>query len=220
MDGNRKYAVKKKLFPKFKGHIEGKKTLERLLNYWAKLKEPRYLTIYTFSLFNLKNRNPLEKKFIYKLLEIGFNQLLKRKDVYENNIHISFIGKKEGCPKSLQNSMKIVEEKTKTHKNKFLTFAICYDGQEEILQAFNKMIEEKVKKANLRTIKKHIYTKNLPAVDLMIRTGGEKRISGFLLWDISYAELIFRKQTWPEYTPKMFENDLKEFRRRERKFGK
>lgn len=220
MDGNRKYAEKKKLFPKFKGHIEGKKSLERLLEYWIKLKEPKYLTLYTFSLFNLKNRSFIEKKLLFKLLKIGFKQLLKRKDIYQNKIRIYFIGKKRECPKYLQNLMNQIEQKTKQHKNKFLTFAICYDGQEEILQAFNKMIKEKIKGINEKIIKKYLYTKELPPLDLLIRTGGEKRISGFLLWDISYAELIFRKQTWPEYTPKMFENDLREFKRRKRRFGK
>ncbi len=220
MDGNRKYAEKKGLFPKIKGHIEGKKSLERLLKHWVKMEEPKYLTLYTFSLYNLKNRSSIEKKLIFKLLEMGFKQLLKRKDIYQNKIRIYFIGKKEKCPKSLQNLMSKIEEKTKYHKNKFLTFAICYDGQEEILKAFNKMIKEKVKKVDEKIIKKYLYTKELPPVDLMIRTGDEKRFSGFLLWDISYAELIFRKQTWPEYTPKMFENDLKEFKRRKRRFGK
>ncbi|MCD6547266.1 MAG: di-trans,poly-cis-decaprenylcistransferase [Nanoarchaeota archaeon] len=220
MDGNRRFAQKEKLFPRFKGHLYGKLALERLLKHWVKMGKPKYLTLYAFSLNNLKKRSTIEKRFIFKLLEIGFKELLNSQDIFKNKVKILFVGKKEKCPKSLQNLMKDIEQKTKNHKNKFLTFCVCYDGQEEIVNSFNNMIKKGVKKADLKTIKKYLYTKDLPQVDLMIRTGDEKRISGFLLWDISYAELIFRKETWPEYTPKMFEDDLKEYEKRKRRFGK
>ena len=220
MDGNRRYAEKKNIFPKFKGHLYGKKNLEKFLKCWTKLKEPIHLSLFVLSLYNLKNRNFVEKTFLFKLIENGFRELLETKEVFDNNVNISFVGNKRSCPKNLRALMDKIEKATKSHKNKFLTFAICYDGQEEIVDAFNKMIKEKIKKASGKTIKDHLYTKNIPPVDLMIRTGGERRISGFLLWDVSYAELIFRKETWPEYTLKMFKNDLKEFAKRKRKFGK
>jgi tritrans,polycis-undecaprenyl-diphosphate synthase [geranylgeranyl-diphosphate specific] len=220
LDGNRRYAEKKKLFPRFLGHKEGEKTLKRLLLYWFKMKGPKHLSLYVFSLYNLKNRNPIEKHFIFKLFEKGFEELLLTKEIHKQKIHVSFIGKKEACPKSFRELMEKIEDKTKDYKNKFLNFCVCYDGQEEITNAFNNMLKNNIKKADEKTIKKCLYTREIPVVDLVIRTGGEKRLSGFLLWDTSYAEMIFKEETWPEYTPDMFEEDLEEFRRRKRRFGK
>ena len=218
MDGNRKYADKKKLFPRFKGHLQGKKNLEKFLLDWTKSKEPKYLTLYTFSLYNLK-RNIIEKKFIFHLLEKGFKELLDTKEIFENKIKVSFVGKKEKCPIKLRKLMEKIEKQTEKHNNKFLNFCICYDGHEEIANAFNEMIG-KIKKTDEKTIKKYLYTKNLPPADLIIRTGGEKRLSGFMLWDVSYAEIVFKEETWPEYSYKIFKQDLKEFRKRKRRFGR
>ncbi|MCD6576171.1 MAG: di-trans,poly-cis-decaprenylcistransferase [Nanoarchaeota archaeon] len=220
MDGNRRYAKMKKLFPRFRGHLEGKKALETLLKAWIKMKEPKYLTLYAFSLYNFKNRSSLEKKFIFALLKKGFMELLKYEDVFKREVRINFIGDTTKCPKSLLNVIDEVIEKTKNHKKKFLTFAICYDGQQEIVDAVNEILTSKGKKVTVNNFKKYLYTRELPPVDLIVRTGGEKRLSGFLLWDTSYAELIFREETWPEYNVTMLKQDISEFRRRKRRFGK
>ena len=220
MDGNRRYAEKKNLFPKFMGHVAGKKALEKLLLNWIKMKEPKYLTLFAFSVFNLKKRNPIEKAFIFKLLEHGFRELLSTKEIFTEKIRISFIGRKQDCPKSLAKLMEQIEDKTKKHSKKFLNFCICYDGQEEIANAFNTMLSKKLKKADEKTIKKNLYTRNLPPVDLLVRTGGEKRLSGFLLWDASYAEIIFRDENWPEYNIALLKQDMTEFKNRKRRFGK
>jgi len=220
MDGNRRYAKKRGIAPNFRGHLYGKKSLERFLKYWIKMEEPKYISLFAFSLYNLKNRNFVERAFLFKLIEGGFRELLETEEIFDDKIRISFLGNRRNCPKSLKGLMKKIENATKSHNGKFLNFCVCYDGQEEIVNSFNSMMKNGMTKADDAVIKKYLYTKNLPPVDLMIRTGGEKRISGFLLWDISYAELIFREKTWPEYTPKMFENDLKEFGKRKRKFGK
>lgn len=220
MDGNRTYAKKKKLFPNFMGHFAGKKNLEKLLLEWAKMKEPKHLTLYAFSLYNLKKRNPIERAFIFKLLEQGFKELLDTKEIFTKKIRVSFIGKKQDCPRNMISVMEKVEAATKNHNKKFLNFCICYDGQEEISNAFNQMAVDKIKKADEKTIKKYLYTKNIPSVDLLVRTGGEKRLSGFLLWDISYAEIIFRNETWPEYSIELLQEDIKEFKHRKRRFGK
>ncbi len=220
MDGNRRYATKKKLFPKFKGHLEGKKALENLLIKWAKLDEPYYLTLYAFSLHNLKKRNLLERKFIYKLLEMGFKEMVDFELIYRDKIRVNFIGDLNSCPKGLRKIMNEISERTKRHNGKVLNFAVCYDGHEEIVSAVNNILSSNIKKASEKTIKHNIYTKNLPPLDLIIRTGGEKRLSGFMLWDSSYAELIFRDELWPEYNYKMFRADLDEFKKRKRRFGK
>lgn len=215
-DGNRKYAEKKNIFSKFRGHLTGKRALKKLLLYWAEKEEPKYLTVYAFSLYNLENRSKMEKKFIFKLMEKGSKQLLETKKIFENKIKVLFLGDKEKCPESTRKAMEKVEEKTEKHSGKTLSLCVCYDGQQEIVDAFNKIDG----KATKEKIKNKLHTKDLPPLDLMIRTGGEKRISGFLLWDISYSEMIFRRELWPEYTPEMFEEDLKEFENRKRRFGK
>lgn len=221
LDGNRRYAEKNRIFPRFIGHMYGKKALEKLLIWWAKkTKEPKYLTLYVFSLHNMQKRSRIERHFILKLIESGFKELLDTKEVFKNKVHISFIGNKKQCPKSLVNIMEEVEAKTNKFKNKYLTFCICYDGQEEITNAFNEIAAKGAKQIDKVLLKKHLYTRNLPQLDLLIRTGGEKRLSGFLLWDASYAELIFHNETWPEYDMEMFENDIAEFKQRNRRFGK
>ena len=215
MDGNRKYALKHNLLPIFKGHEPGKKTLEKLLVHWARKSKVEYLTLYTLSLDNFHKRGTIERNFILKLLQRGFDNLAEHEVVHEQKINIKIIGERKILPKYLKDSIKNLENKTKDYKNKFLTLCVAYDGQQEIINAC-----KKTKSATIRTFKKYLQTKDVPSLDLLIRTGGEKRISGFLLWDVSYAELIFRKQLWPEYTPQMFEADLKEFKRRKRRFGK
>ena len=220
LDGNRKYAREKKLFPAYKGHIKGKEALENLLYYWVKQKEPKHLTLYAFSLYNLENRSKIEKTFIFHLLEKGFKKILETEEVFKNKIKILFLGKKEKCSKKLQKLMKEIEEKTKNHDKKTLSFCVCYDGQEELVEALKKIKDKKIKNITKETIKNNIYSNELPSVDLVIRTGGEKRISGFLLWDLSYSEIIFKKKRWPEYTINDFKKDIKEYKNRKRRFGK
>lgn len=217
LDGNRRYAKKRKI-PPFLGHLYGKKNLEVFLKSWIRMKEPKYLTLYVFSLKNLEKRSKLEKNFIFKILEDGFKELLHEKDIYKFNVNVSFIGKLEKCKKSMIKVMNEVVKKTKKHKRKFLTFCVCYDGQDDIVNAVKLILKNKVN-VTKRTIKKYLYTKNLPPLDLIIRTGGEKRLSGFLTWDSTYSELIFKKVMWPEYKIKMFIKDLNDFKKRKRRFG-
>ncbi len=220
LDGNRKYAKKKKIFPSYKGHTEGKNALEKILFYWAKQKEPEFLTLYVFSYYNLKKRNKLERYFILNLIKREFKKLLDVKEIFDEEIKVVFLGNKEMCPKGLLNVMDEIEKKTKKHKNKTLAICVCYDGQEELVEAIKKIKDKKIKNITRETIKNNIYSNELPHLDLVIRTGGEKRLSGFMLWDSSYSELIFKKKTWPEYTIKDFKEDIKEFKDRKRRFGK
>ena len=114
-------------------------------------------------------------------------------------------------------------EKTKNHNDKVLTFCICYDGRDEITQAIKEITKNYGGdgiKINEELVKRHLFTKELPPVDLVIRTGGEKRLSGFLLWDISYAELYFTDILFPDSVPEIFDLALKEYKERKRKFGK
>ncbi len=220
MDGNRKYAKKLNLSPSYKGHVEGKKTLKNILMFWAKQDEPKNLTLYTFSSKNLEKRNKIERTFIFHLLKKGFKELSKNEQIFENEIKVIFIGNKEKCPKSMQKIMNDLEEKTKKHNKKTLAFCVCYDGQEEIVNAFEEIKKKDINKISKKEIKKNLHTSELPPVDLVIRTGGEKRLSGFLLWDVSYSELIFNEKKWPEYTISDFKKDISEFKNRNRRFGK
>jgi tritrans,polycis-undecaprenyl-diphosphate synthase [geranylgeranyl-diphosphate specific] len=221
MDGNRRYAEKMGIHPRYRGHLEGKSTLEKLISEWVNnMKEPKYLTLYSFSLYNLKNRGVIEKKLLFSLLKEGFKELVAMPDIRKNKVRINVIGNMSECPKGLKSVFSEAMEATKNYKGKVLSFAVCYDGQDEILNAVKKIISNNVKRIDKNTFEKYMFSYGLPPLDLVIRTGGEKRLSGFMLWGSSYAELIFRDVLWPEYTPAMFRKDILEFHNRERRFGK
>lgn len=223
MDGNRRYAKKQGIEP-WKGHEKGREALKEIIRYFANLdSETKYLSLYAFSLENLKNRPELEKKFLYQQLKKGFDELLEEKVIFENEVNISTIGHIEMLPdKNLKNSITKIVDATKNYSNKYIVFAICYDGQDEFVNATKRIAEQKIKPEdiNTRTIKKNLFTKDIPPLDLLIRTGGEQRLSGFLLWDASYAELYFTGTLFPEFSPADLETAIEDYKSRQRRFGK
>jgi len=221
MDGNRRFAQKHSMNP-WEGHEAGRKTLKKMINYFGnKESATKYLTLYTFSLENLKNRSELEKQFLFKVLTQGFKELLDEHVIFDKKININVIGRWELLPdKGLKDAIQKSIDATKTHKNKFIRFAICYDGQDEIVHACQKIVDSNAKKVTPELIKQNLFTSELPPVDLVIRTGGEQRISGFLLWDASYAELYFTETLFPDSVPDTYENAIEEYKNRQRRFGK
>ena len=221
MDGNGRWAKQKGLLRAF-GHENGTKSVRTAVETCAKL-GIEHLTLYAFSTENW-NRPKLEVEILMKLLISSLKKELKT--LQDNNIRLNSIGNLDLLPKSAQKELLEVIKKTKDNTRMVLTVALSYGSREEIINAV-KEISHKVKNNIISIdtidetiINEHLYTQNLPDVDLLIRTSGEHRISNFLLWQIAYAELYFTDVLWPDFK----EDDLYEaiisYQKRERRFGK
>lgn len=216
-DGNRRWAREKGL-QTLLGHQKG---YENLLDFseWCKNKGVKVLTAYGFSTENW-NRSPEEVDYLMKLLE---KCLIDNLDSYnKNGTCVRVIGQKERLPKSLQEAIIKTEESTKNNKDLFLNLAISYGGKWDILNAVKKIIEEKisVEQINEKTFENYLSTAGLPNPDLVIRAGGEMRMSNFVLWQAAYAELYFCPKYWPDFSEQDLNLALEEFDRRARRFGK
>ncbi len=214
LDGNRRFA-KRIMEEPWKGHEKGAKKVEELLD-WCKELEIKELTLYCFSLENF-NRSKKEVSFLMNLFKKEFKKLEDDERIKENKIKIKFIGEKELLDKELQRIMERIEQKTKKYHNHIINFAIAYSGRREILHAVKKIIKEK-KKINEENLQKCLWLNDEP--DLIIRTGGDKRTSNFLPWQSTYSEWIFLDKMWPEITKSDLKSAIKEFKSRERRFGK
>ena len=221
MDGNGRWATKQGK-KRFAGHNRGAKTVSKIVEQAAE-KKIEYLTLFAFSTENW-NRPKEEVNILMKLLVSSLRKQFAR--LTENNIKLSSIGNIDSLPSIVQEELSYVKNKTKNNTGMVLTLALNYGGKEEIIDAV-KTISDKVKnsiilpeKVDESTIIDHLYTRNLPPVDLLIRTSGEERISNFLLWHIAYAELYFTKTLWPDFTKEDLNKALSEYCKRERRFGK
>ncbi|MEM5819490.1 MAG: polyprenyl diphosphate synthase [Candidatus Aenigmatarchaeota archaeon] len=225
MDGNRRFAKRLMLEP-WKGHEYGAKKLQEVLE-WCKEFKIKIVTLYTLSIQNLFSRPKNELEFILNEFREQFKKILDNNNsVHKEKVKINIIGRIELLPKDLQNLFLKIMEKTKNYSNYILNFAIAYGGQEEITDAVKKVSEDvksgkiEIKDINEEIVRNALYTGNLPYPDIIIRTGGEKRISNFLLWQSAYSELFFLDKMWPEITKEDFIQVLKEFEKRERRFGR
>ncbi len=214
LDGNRRFARKIMQQP-WKGHEEGAKRVEELLD-WCKELGIRQLTLYCFSIENFK-RTKEEIDFLMKLFRKEFERLEKDERIKENKVRIRFIGQKELLDKKLQELMKRIEERTKDYDNYILNFAIAYGGKQEIISAIKKLVECK-KEINEKNFEECLWLSCSP--DLIIRTGGEKRTSNFFPWQSVYSEWIFLDKMWPEITKNDLKQAIEEFYNRQRRFGK
>lgn len=221
MDGNGRWAKQQGFLRAF-GHENGTKSVKTTIETCAKL-GIEFLTLYAFSTENW-NRPKLEVDTLMKLL---INSLKKELiTLQENNIKLNAIGNLEKLPKSAQKELLDVIEKTKNNTRLTLTLALSYGSREELVSAI-KMICDKVKNNIISIdsiddsiINEHLYTQNLPDVDLLIRTSGEHRISNFLLWQIAYAELYFTNVLWPDFKEQDLYEAIISYQKRERRFGK
>ena len=221
MDGNGRWAQKlgKK---RVVGHSRGAKTVREIVDE-AVRHQIEYLTLFAFSKENW-NRPKDEVNILMKLLVSSLKKEFRR--LTENNIKLCAVGDLNTLPELVKEELLFVIEKTKNNSGMVLTLALNYGGKEEIVAAV-KAISIKVKnsiispeKVDESTINEHLYTRNLPPVDLLIRTSGEERISNFLLWHIAYAELYFTKTLWPDFTKEDLQKALLNYGKRERRFGK
>ena len=221
MDGNGRWAKQKGFLRAF-GHENGTKSVKLTVETCAKLGIAN-LTLYAFSTENW-NRPKLEVDTLMKLLISSLKKELKT--LQENNISLNTIGNIEMLPQSAQKELLDVIQKTKGNSRMVLTLALSYGSREEIINAVKK-ISDKVKNNIISIdaidesiINQHLYTQNLPDVDLLIRTSGEHRISNFLLWQIAYAELYFTDVLWPDFKEEDLYEAIISYQKRERRFGK
>ena len=221
MDGNGRWAKQQGFLRAF-GHENGTKSVKETIKSCAKL-GIEFLTLYAFSTENW-NRPKLEVQALMKIL---INSLRKELvTLQENNIRLNAIGNLEKLPKSAQKELMDVIEKTKNNTRLTLTLALSYGSREELVSAV-RAISDKVKNNIISLdaiddsiINEHLYTQNLPDVDLLIRTSGEHRISNFLLWQIAYAELYFTDVLWPDFKEQDLYEAIISYQKRERRFGK
>ena len=221
MDGNGRWAKKQGFLRAF-GHENGTKSVRATVECCAKLGIEN-LTLYAFSTENW-NRPKIEVDTLMKLLINSLKNELKTLE--KNNIRLNSIGNLNLLPKSAQKELLDVIEKTKNNTRMTLTLALSYGSREEIISAV-KNISDKVKNNIISIdaidesiINQHLYTQNLPDVDLLIRTSGEHRISNFLLWQIAYAELYFTDVLWPDFKEEDLYEAIISYQKRERRFGK
>ncbi len=221
MDGNGRWAKQKGLM-RAMGHENGTKSVKTTIETCAKL-GVEFLTLYAFSTENW-NRPKLEVETLMKLLVNSLKKELQT--LKDNNIKLHAIGNLEKLPKSAYTELLDVIEATKQNTRMTLTLALSYGSREEIVMAV-KNISDKVKNNIISIdtiddsiINEHLYTQNLPEVDLLIRTSGEHRISNFLLWQIAYAELYFTDVLWPDFKEQHLYEAIISYQKRERRFGK
>jgi undecaprenyl diphosphate synthase len=221
MDGNGRWA-KRRNQPRVFGHRQGAKSVRKVVEAAARL-GINNLTLYAFSTENW-NRPKHEVKTLMKLLVNALKNELGL--MMKNNIRLNAIGHTDMMPTNVQQELQEVLDETKENTGLVLTLALSYGARQEILRAVQE-ISHKVKNNIISVenvddniINKHLYTQNLPDVDLLIRTSGEVRISNFLLWQIAYAELYFTDELWPDFNETSLHKAIADYQKRERRFGK
>lgn len=216
-DGNRRWA-KQKGIHSLEGH---KKGYENLLDFseWCKNRGVKVLTAFGFSTENW-NRSKEEVDYLMKLLEGCLVDNLAKYD--KDGVRVRVIGQRERLPRSLQEAIIKTEEATKNNQNLFLNLAISYGGKWDILNAIKEIVKEgtAIDKIDEELFESHLSTAGLPSPDLIIRAGGEMRMSNFVLWQAAYSELYFSPKFWPDFTEQDLDIALAEFDKRSRRFGK
>jgi undecaprenyl diphosphate synthase len=216
MDGNGRWAQQRKL-PRTSGHDEGLKTAKRIVQAASDI-GIKYLTLYVFSTENWK-RAEQEVGFLMNLIhthlcgELAFYK--------ENGIRVRHIGNFEALPANIQKDIKQAMDDTADFKGMTVNLAINYGGRDEIIRGIKKIINNKITTDQLdeKTFSTYLDMPECPDVDLLIRTGGEQRLSNYLLWHVAYAEQIYTDTLWPDYTNEEFYSHIEAFQHRNRRFG-
>lgn len=217
MDGNGRWAQAQGK-PRLEGHRQGVETVRMVVKETWDEKIP-FLTLYSFSTENW--RRPINE--VQGLMQI-FVEAIDRfaNELHQNQVKVRFIGKKEGFPSHLIERMESLENLTEQNRGLTLNLALNYGGRDEILRAFRKFLQDSSnqgKEMNEETFRRYLDTGNQPDPDLLIRTGGEKRLSNYLLWQLAYSELYFTDVLWPDFSSQDYHRALADFISRKRRFG-
>jgi undecaprenyl diphosphate synthase len=214
MDGNGRWGLKK-YNDRNKGHYYGLQNINKVIKNCIKL-HIKYLTLYTFSTENW-NRPKKEIEYLFFLFKFFYQKNFNK--INKNNIRIKFIGDLKNIPADLKVIIKKIQEKTKNNNRITVVFAFNYGAKSELINAFKKIHKNKKNKISEELISNNLYTKNMPDPDILVRTGGEKRLSNFLLWQLSYAELFFIEKSWPDFNFLDLKKIVNKFSGIKRRFG-
>ena len=215
MDGNGRWGLKKNKSRNY-GHLNGLKSVETVIKSSIKNKIS-YLTLYTFSTENWR-RPESEINFLFDLIRKSLKKNLKK--ITKQGIKINVIGSSKGLPKDINKTIKFIKNKTFKNKRITLNLALNYGSKEEIVDACRKMIEQKKDVINIKNFAKKLYTHDMPDPEVLIRTGGTKRLSNFLLWQLAYTEIFFIDKLWPDFNEQDFNQVVDKFYKIKRNFGK
>ena len=225
LDGNRRWA-KRNLIMKLEGHFKGADAVEKLLD-WCEELNIKIITLYVLSSENL-GRQDDELDYLYDLINARLQKLYNDPRIHKNKMKVKAIGSVELLPDFLRDILNKLEETTKDYDNHYLNIAIAYGGQNELVDAIKK-IGTRIKDGSLDVdkidkdvIESSLYTSHLPqsSPDMILRTSGEKRLSGFLLWQSAYSELVFMDIYWPEFRKIDLMRAIRTFQKRVRRIGK
>ena len=216
LDGNRRWARERGL-PTFEGHRVGYERIKDV-SKWCLERNIKILTVYAFSTENW-NRSKEEVKYLMTLMNKAFSEELD--ELNKLGFKINIIGSRDRISRTIKKNIEKIENETKNNKKAILNICFNYGGRLEIVEAVKKIVEEgiEVEKINEELIGKYIWFKGQPEPDLIVRTSGEKRLSGFLTWTSVYSELYFPRCYWPDFDEKELDKAIKEFNKRNRRFG-
>jgi len=221
-DGNRRWARSRKLDP-WEGHEAGAKNLEKLVSFALK-KGIHCLSFWGSSLDNLKKRPFREKRALLDIYKRYFERLIESEEIKNEEVKINVIGRwEEQFPETLKKSIEELIDKTKNYRKKILNLLLAYSGTDEMMRAVQNINDRYKSKTKITTkmIKENLMTREIPAVDYVIRTGGEPHLSaGFMMWDSADAQLYFSDLNFPDFSEKFFNEALADYSRRQRRFGK
>ena len=215
MDGNGRWGLKKKGSRNY-GHLRGIRTVEAVIKY-SLIQKISHLTLYTFSTENWK-RPDSEISFLFDLIRKSLKKKIKK--IIHQGIKVNIIGKRKGLPSDILEIIKLIEKRTFKNKTITLNLALNYGSKEEIINACKRLTCKKSKEVNLNNFEKELYTKNIPDPEILIRTGGTKRLSNFMLWQLAYTEIFFINKLWPDFNEDDFNNIISKYNKIRRNFGK
>ena len=209
MDGNGRWGKRRKKGRNF-GHLKGVETVKKIVSYCTKIKIP-VVTFYVFSSENWR-RPKAEINFLFKLIQKYFSAEID--NVISKDIKINILGELKKLPKQLRNILNKTSSLTKKNKQIIVNLAINYGSKNEILKSIKKS-----KQLNIKTVSNNLYTGKLPNPDILIRTGGQQRLSNFMLWQLAYTELFFLKKLWPDFNSRDLHKIIKKYNSIKRNFG-
>ncbi len=223
LDGNRRYARKMGLKP-WEGHKLGAEKVREVLK-WCYEVGVQIVTLYAFSTENFR-RTPEEVKALMKLIQEKFLEVTKDPLIHKYKVKVKALGDLSLLPEEVRDAIRTAEEATRKYEDRYLNICVSYGGRKEIVDAVKKVIRDvlngkiSVNSINEQVFEKYLYTAGLPDPDLIIRTSGEERLSGFLLWQSAYSELYFCDTYWPAFRKIDFLRAIRDYQRRERRFGR
>lgn len=214
MDGNRRWAKKQGMFAGL-GHRQGAKNVEMAIQYCLD-KKISYLSLYTLSLENLANRPTEEREYIFSLIKESQSKVDR---FLKSDVKIRFVGDLSGIPKEIEQICMNMQQATEHCKTLTCNFLFCYGSQQEILTSVQKIIDSGEKKVTMQLLKQNFWMENIPDPEIIIRTGGVKRLSNFLLFQAAYSEIRFLDCLWPDLTQELLDQTVQDSVKVQKNFG-